>query len=340
MLGAASLLMFPALLFALFIGFPVAFSMIGVAFGEIAIKMALQYHSNRGEKRTVLLAMENGFHGDTFGAMSVSGLAVYNGPFEEHFLKVERVPTPGINDMEELLDKLEKRLDKGHYAAFIYEPLVQGAAGMKMHPAAGLDKVLALMQSHGVVTIADEVMTGFGKTAAYFASDHMQTKPDIVCLSKALTAGLLPMGATTCTQGIYDAFYSNDLSKGLFHGHTYTANPLACTAALAAIELLRKPETWDQIGKIETAHRKFNETIVAHPKVITTRQTGVIYALDLDIPTERYGEMRDVLFQHFMERGVYLRPLGNTVYVLPPYCISGSQLQKVYDSILEALEIF
>jgi adenosylmethionine-8-amino-7-oxononanoate aminotransferase len=307
---------------------------------EIAIKMALQYHSNRGEKRTVLLAMENGFHGDTFGAMSVSGLAVYNGPFEEHFLKVERVPTPGINDMEELLDKLEKRLDKGHYAAFIYEPLVQGAAGMKMHLAAGLDKVLALMQSHGVVTIADEVMTGFGKTAAYFASDHMQTKPDIVCLSKALTAGLLPMGATTCTQGIYDAFYSNDLSKGLFHGHTYTANPLACTAALAAIELLRKPETWDQIGKIETAHRKFNETIVAHPKVITTRQTGVIYALDLDIPTERYGEMRDVLFQHFMERGVYLRPLGNTVYVLPPYCISGSQLQKVYDSILEALEIF
>lgn len=306
---------------------------------EIAIKMALQYHANRGETRPVLLALENGFHGDTFGAMSVSGLSVYNGPFEKYFMQVERIPVPGENDTEDLLGQLRDRLAKMDVAAFIYEPLVQGAAGMKMHSPIGLDKVLALMQSNGVVSIADEVMTGFGKTAAYFASDYMQTKPDIVCLSKALTAGLMPMGVTSCTQAIYDAFYSDDVSKGLFHGHTYTANPLACTAALAGIHLLRKPETWEKIRNIESNHQEFNKTIANHPKVSATRQSGVIYALDLVFPMERYGNMRDRLYQHFMDHGVYLRPLGNTIYILPPYCITETQLQKIYSSIHAALEI-
>lgn len=305
---------------------------------EIGIKMALQYFANRGEKRPVLLAFENGFHGDTFGAMSVSGLSVYNGPFEDFFLQVERIPVPDENNIGELLSRLEKRLVRKDLAAFIYEPLVQGAAGMKMHSPAGLDQILALLRTHGVLTIADEVMTGFGKTGTFFASDQLQTKPDIVCLSKALTAGLLPMAATSCSEQIYQAFYSDDLVKGLFHGHTYTANPLACTAALAGISLLRSEETRIQMKRIEAEHHKFENEIKAHPMVATTRQCGVIFALDLNLPMERYGRLRDRLYTHFMDRGVFLRPLGNTIYILPPYCISESELQQVYASIQSVLE--
>ena len=305
---------------------------------EIGIKMALQYHANRGHRRPVLLAFENGFHGDTFGAMSVSGLSVYNGPFEEFFLQVERIPVPNEGNIAELLDQLEKRLARNDLAAFIYEPLVQGAAGMRMHSGTGLDQVLALLRTHGVLSIADEVMTGFGKTGTYFASDQLQTKPDIVCLSKALTAGLLPMAVTSCSQQVYDAFYSDELEKGLFHGHTYTANPLACTAALAGIGLLRSEETQAQIHRIEAAHRKFEARIKTHRLVETTRQCGVIFAMDLNLPMERYGRLRDRLYTHFMDHGVYLRPLGNTIYILPPYCISDSELEQVYDSIFSALE--
>lgn len=306
---------------------------------EIGIKMALQFHANRGKKRPVLLAFEEGFHGDTFGAMSVSGLSVYNGPFEEFFLKVERIPVPDAGNIEELLERVEKRVQENDIAGFVYEPLVQGAAGMKMHQAAGLDRILALLQSHEVLTIADEVMTGFGKTGTTFASDQLQTKPDIMCLSKALTAGLLPMAVTSCRQQVYDAFYSEELSKGLFHGHTYTANPLACAAALAGIHLMQASETQEQVRKITAAHAAFNAQISSHPRVGATRQCGVIYALDLNHPMERYGQLRDRLYRHFMAQGVFLRPLGNTVYIVPPYCITESQLQQVYDSIHSALDI-
>lgn len=306
---------------------------------EVAIKMALQYHSNMGHKRTTLLAFEEGFHGDTFGAMSVSGLSVYNGPFEEYFLNVERIPVPNSENISGLLELIDARARRGDLAAFIYEPLVQGAAGMKMHSAEGLDSILALLHTRGILTIADEVMTGFGKTGAYFASDHLQVKPDIVCLSKALTAGLLPMAATSCSNKIYDAFYSNDLSKGLFHGHTYTANPLACSAALAGIDLLTSEETQGRIKQISVAHAAFDADIKTHPVVGTTRQCGVIFALDLNIPLDRYGPTRDELYQHFMKAGVFLRPLGNTLYLLPPYCITRDQLEQVYNSIRTALKI-
>ena len=216
---------------------------------EVGIKMALQYHSNKGEKRNVMLAFEDGFHGDTFGAMSVSGLSVYNGPFEDYFIEVERIPVPTRNNIEAVMGLLKTRLAKDNIAGFIYEPLVQGAAAMKMHDADGLDEILKLLQRHRVLTIADEVMTGFGKTGTDFASDQIRTKPDIICLAKALTAGLIPMAITSCTKEVYSAFYSDDLAKGLFHGHTYTANPLACTAALAGIELLRSEEIQSDIKR-------------------------------------------------------------------------------------------
>ncbi|PNQ74936.1 adenosylmethionine--8-amino-7-oxononanoate transaminase [Hanstruepera neustonica] len=306
---------------------------------EIGIKMALQYHFNKGDKRQTLVAFENGFHGDTFGAMSVSGLSVYNGPFEDFFIDVKRIPTPNGKNTNAIL-KLLKRIHESHsVAGFVYEPLVQGAAAMKMHHAEGLQTILEFCQNKNIITVADEVMTGFGKTGRYFASDYMQIKPDIMCLSKALTAGLLPMAITSCSQKIYDAFYSDDLKKGLFHGHTYSANPLACSAALAGIELLQSHVIQKNIQRIIESHRRFDSKIKSHPKVESTRQLGVIYALDLNIEMSRYGGLRDKLFQHFMNHGVFLRPLGNTIYILAPYVISDSELEKVYKSIQGALEI-
>ena len=305
---------------------------------EIGIKMALQFHFNRGEKRPIMLAFEEGFHGDTFGAMSVSSLSVYNGPFEDFFIEVERIPVPTKNNIQQILAHLEARLQKNDIAGFIYEPLVQGAAAMKMHGASELDLILKLLKEYGVLTIADEVMTGFGKTGRHFASDHLSTKPDIICLSKALTAGLMPMAVTSCTLEVYDAFYSDEISKGLFHGHTYTANPLACTSALAGVTLLQSSAMQANIRRIMASHQQFDSTIKNHPKVANTRQCGIIYALDLDVKMERYGNLRDRLFRHFMDNGVFLRPLGNTIYISAPYVITDEQLHKIYDTITSALD--
>jgi adenosylmethionine-8-amino-7-oxononanoate aminotransferase len=306
---------------------------------EIGIKMALQYHFNNGEKRNVLIAFEDGFHGDTFGAMSVSGLSVYNGPFEDFFLDVKRIPTPNGKNHEAILTTLKSIVKTNKVAGFVYEPLVQGAAAMKMHNPDGLNEILKFCKANNIITVADEVMTGFGKTGKHFASLHIETKPDVICLSKALTGGLLPMAITSCSQEIYDAFYSDDISKGLFHGHTYSANPLACTAALASIELLQSAEMQNNIDHIIASHEAFNQRIKNHPKVKATRQTGVIFALDLNVEMARYGNLRDKLFNFFMDNGVFLRPLGNTIYIQAPYVITKKQLEKVYKTIEEALAI-
>ena len=307
---------------------------------EIGIKMALQYHHNLGNKRNVMLAFEEGFHGDTFGAMSVSGLSVYNGAFEEHFIKVVRIPVP-TGENNELVLQLLKNIISGYpIAGFIYEPLVQGAAGMKMHDAGGLNEILKICKANDIICVADEVMTGFGKTGKNFASEFMEEQPDVICLSKALTAGLLPMAITTCTQNIFDAFYSNEISKGLFHGHTYSANPLACTAAIAGIELLGSEEIKKDIQRVMESHREFRQKIKDHHRVKNLRQLGVIIAFELDVEMERYGNLRNLLFKHFMDSGVFLRPLGNTIYILSPYITTTAQLNKIYNSIETALEGF
>jgi len=307
---------------------------------EVGIKMALQYHHNRGNDRKVMLAFEEGFHGDTFGAMSVSGLSVYNGAFEDHFIKVVRIPVPTGENNSEVLEDLKKIISEENIAGFIYEPLVQGAAGMKMHDASGLNEILKICKANNIICVADEVMTGFGKTGRNFASEFLETQPDIICLSKALTAGLLPMAITSCSQKIYDAFYSDDLEKGFFHGHTYSANPLACTAALAGVELLVSKEIQENIIRVEKSHRDFGKRLTGHPKVKNLRQLGVIFALDLNVEMPRYGNLRDQLFKHFMDDGIYLRPLGNTIYILAPFTIKSSELEKIYKSIEGALDIF
>ncbi|GAB1855266.1 adenosylmethionine--8-amino-7-oxononanoate transaminase [Flavobacteriaceae bacterium MHTCC 0001] len=305
---------------------------------EAAIKMALQFYFNKGEKRSTFIAFENGFHGDTFGAMGVSGLSVYNGPFEGFLIEVKRIPTPNGSNHQDILNKIEDYATAFNIAGFVYEPLIQGAAGMKTHNAEGLNAILKFCKSKNILTIADEVMTGFGKTGKYFASDYIKTKPDIICLSKALTAGLLPMAITSCTLDIYNGFLSNDIAKGFFHCHTYSANPVACAAAIAGIELLTSEEIQNNIQRISKSHKDFELQIKNHPKVKSTRSLGVILALDLNTKMARYGDLRDKLLKFFMDRGVFLRPLGNTIYIQVPYVISTSELHTIYYAIEEALE--
>ncbi|MCG9970710.1 adenosylmethionine--8-amino-7-oxononanoate transaminase [Christiangramia crocea] len=307
---------------------------------EIGIKMALQYHYNIGNDRKVMLAFEEGFHGDTFGAMSVSGLSVYNGAFEDHFIRVERIPVPNGENNEEVISTLKALISKHNIAGFIYEPLIQGAAAMKFHDPEALNEILKICRKNDIILVADEVMTGFGKTGKYFASDYVDEKPDVICMSKALTAGLLPMGLTSCSQKVYDAFYSDEIAKGLFHGHTYTANPLACSAALAAVELLVSEEIQNSISRISKSNNEFVKKLKSSPKLKNARSKGVIMAFELDVQTDRYGSLRNELFKFFMEKGVFLRPLGNTIYIVPPYTISEDELQKVYGVIEDALTAF
>lgn len=303
---------------------------------DVAIKMALQYHFNRGEKCSKIIALEDGFHGDTFGAMSVSGLSVYNGPFEDYFIDVDRIPVPTQDNFDAVKQQFVALLDSENVAAFIYEPLVQGAAAMKMYDGNLLDELLQIAKAKGVLCIADEVMTGFGKTGKHFASEYLTRQPDIICLAKSLTGGMSPMAITSCTTDVYNAFLSDDLAKGFFHGHTYSASPIACAAALAGIELLQSEVYQNHIERITTSHSQFDARIKTHPKVAQTRQLGVIYALDLDVETERYGDLRYKLFNFFMENGVCLRPLGNTIYILAPFIIADKELEKVY-SVIEAV---
>ncbi|WP_299049665.1 adenosylmethionine--8-amino-7-oxononanoate transaminase [uncultured Polaribacter sp.] len=306
---------------------------------EAAIKMALQYYFNLDEKRTTFIAFENGFHGDTFGAMSVSGLSVYNGPFEDFLMDIKRIPVPDGKNTAKILQQIQQIASENKVAGFVYEPIIQGAAGMKIHDVKGLNEILKCCKAHDILTIADEVMTGFGKTGRNFASDFIETKPDIICLSKALTAGLVPMAITSCTEKIYTAFLSNQIAKGFFHCHTYSANPIACAAANAAIDLLQTDEIQQNIAAISKSHQVFQQQISKHPKVKTARSQGVIFALDLDTKMERYGSLRDKLLAFFMNKGVFLRPLGNTIYIQVPYIITKKELQKVYNTIEASLEI-
>ena len=307
---------------------------------DVAIKMALQYHFNQGEKRTKIIALEDAFHGDTFGAMSVSGLSVYNGPFEDFLLTIDRIDVPTEENFNSVKEVFEALLKTGEVAAFIFEPLVQGAAAMKMYSPLFLDELIAIAKKYEVVCIADEVMTGFGKTGKNFASEYLQNLPDIICLSKSLTGGVVPMALTTCSQKIYDAFYADEIGKGFFHGHTYSANPLGCTAVLAGIELLVSAEMQNNMKRINNQHKIFQAKIEKHAMVKSTRQLGVIFALDLNIKMDRYGNLRDKLFSFFMKNGVCLRPLGNTIYILPPFVTTDAELQKIYAVIEMALEHF
>jgi adenosylmethionine---8-amino-7-oxononanoate aminotransferase len=308
---------------------------------EVALKMAIQFWKNTGETRKKFLAFNNSYHGDTFGSMSVSERDIFTKPFHEHLFHVEYMEIPTENNLDRNMEIMEQLLKEENIAGFIFEPLVQAAGGMRMYLAEHLDFMLRLCKDYDVLTIADEVMTGFGRTGKMFAVDHLQNKPDFICLSKGLTGGYLPLGITAYSSRIADSFRSQDHAKTFYHGHSFTGNPISCSAAMASLELFDHEKTMEKIEWLHASHLDFADELDSHPMVENARVTGTILALDIKTDHSDYfytNPLKEILGNYYLENGVLLRPLGNVVYVLPPYCISENSLKKVYLVIRESLD--
>ncbi|HMO63342.1 MAG TPA: adenosylmethionine--8-amino-7-oxononanoate transaminase [Ferruginibacter sp.] len=307
---------------------------------EVALKMAIQYWHNQGIQKTTIIAFENAYHGDTFGAMSVAERNAFNAAFNPFLFEVKQLPLPNAGNIETIKKQVCTIAETGNVAAFIFEPLVQGAAGMLMYEAQYLDDLIALAQQHQIICIADEVMTGFGRTGKNFAIEYLQHSPDIICLSKGITGGFMPLGVTACTQKIFDAFYADDKMKTFFHGHSYTANPLACAAANTSMQLLDTENCRQQIAAIGEQHTLFAQRIQQHPLVKNIRQQGTILAFDVHTAesTSYFNSIQTTLYNFYLEQGIFLRPLGNTVYIMPPYCININELHTVYTAIEKSLQ--
>lgn len=306
---------------------------------EVAIKMSLQYWENKGTPKKRIVALEDAYHGDTFGAMSVSGRSIFTKAFNGFLFDVDFVSFPSKENAAKSQQELEAILQKGDVAAFIVEPLIQGTAGMRMYGADVLEQYFKLCKQYNALIIADEVMTGFGRTNTLFACDQVSTAADMICLSKGLTGGTMPMGITSCAQHIFDAFYDDDRMKTLYHGHSYTANPIACTAGLASLDLLLSNESKADRQRIIAAHNAFVQQIKNHASITDVRQEGTVLAIELYTGTQTsyHHSQRDFIYNFFLQRGILMRPLGNIIYLIPPYCISNEQLRYIYQSIEELL---
>jgi adenosylmethionine-8-amino-7-oxononanoate aminotransferase len=320
---------------------------------EVALKMAVQYWQNVGRpEKKAIVALDHAYHGDTVGAMSVGAASSFTDPFRELLFPVHRVhsaycyrcpvgktrATCSIDCVDQLRGLLEEK--GGEIAAVIVEPLLQGAGGMIVHPVEFLQRVRRLCTEHDVLLIADEVLTGFGRCGTMFACELADVEPDLMCLSKGITGGVLPMGATACTPEIHEAFVSDDRARTFYHGHSYTGNPIAAAAAVASCGIFEHEPVFERIGMIIEIHRERLMAIKDHPAVGDVRAIGTMAAIELRADDPGYAsKLRPKLYKFFIDSGVLLRPLGNIVYILPPYVISSDELNFVHDRIAEALEL-
>jgi adenosylmethionine-8-amino-7-oxononanoate aminotransferase len=306
---------------------------------EVALKMAFQFWYNQGAEKNIVIAFKNSYHGDTFGAMSVSQRSAYTQPFNKNLFHVEFIDSPVAGKEENTITQIKQLLHNQNVAAFIFEPLVQGAEGMVMYESDILDKLIGLCNEQKILCIADEVMTGFARTGKMFASDYLSNKPDIICMSKGITGGTMALGATSCTEDVYSKFWSDDRLKTFFHGHSYTANPVACAAALASLDLFEKDETCNGVSLIRTEHEKFINEIKHLSNVGNARCRGTIMAFEYITGEEKsyFHSERDDIYEFFLSKNIILRPLGNTIYFMPPYCINKEELHIVYNAISDFL---
>ena len=301
---------------------------------EAALKIAIQYWYNQGQtKKHRIVALEHAYHGDTIGAMSVSADSPFTAAFE-----VLRLPVFRVRNAAELEELVSAREDE--IAAMIVEPLVQGAGGMKMYPASELKRFRQLCAEHSVLLIADEVFTGLGRTGRMFACEHAGITPDLMCISKGLTGGFLPFAVTVCRSEIYSAFHSTDRSRTFFHGHSYSGNPLGCAAANATLKIFETEPVFERITAIERIHEARLADFRQHPTVVDARMLGTISAIELRTGDPGYvSSVRSRLYNFFIEHGVLLRPLGNVVYIVPPYVIRQDDLHYTYEIVGKALDI-
>ncbi|MGI8542898.1 MAG: adenosylmethionine--8-amino-7-oxononanoate transaminase [Aridibacter sp.] len=315
---------------------------------EVALKMAYQYWRNKGEERRTYIALEHAYHGDTIGAMSASDDSAFTAPFKNLLFKVLRAESPyalhcdkcetkcNLNCAESLEDLLA--INHKETSAVIVEPMLQGAGGMIVWQKEYLAKVRELCDKYGVLLIADEVLTGFGRTGKMFACDHAEISPDIICLSKALTAGYMPLGATVATEEIFNAFYDDDRLKTFFHGHSYCANPLACALGIANLELFEKDKTLEKIAFINKKFVEFEPKLSSFESVQDVRIIGGVLAFELKVKEGGYlADIGQNLYQEFLKRNIVLRPLGNILLFMPPYVIEEKEIDWVLGEIIEVL---
>ena len=316
----------------------VFFSDSGSTAVEVALKMALGYWHNRGEVRHRILVMEHSYHGDTVGAMSMGAPSVFNAAFEPLLFEVDTVPCPVADDDRGALDTLERLCAAGDIAAFIVEPLALGAGGMHMYAARILREMREICAAHGVLFIADEIMTGWGRTGTLIACEQAGIVPDLLCLAKGLTGGSMPLAVTMATAPIYDAHYSTDRSKLFYHSSSFTANPIACAAANANLAIWREEPVLERIATLAKRERAGFEAIAAKHPITNLRQLGTVIAMDVDIGESAYlADIGLKMRQGFYARDILLRPLGTTIYLMPPYCITEAQLGRVFGAIDEVL---
>jgi adenosylmethionine-8-amino-7-oxononanoate aminotransferase len=315
---------------------------------EVALKMAIQYWHNSGQARTRLLAFDGGYHGDTLGSMSVGRTAPFWEPFKSMMCAVDTVPYPITWDLDtqaeereqESIDCLQRLIESNPsaYAAIIIEPLIQGAGGMKFCRLEFLQKLQRLACELGVLLIYDEVMTGFGRTGDWFACSKSQTTPDIVCISKGITGGFLPLAVTVTSDKIFNGFYSDDVSKTFFHGHSYTANPLACAAALASMDILE--QSTESFLDAEKLNRTAAAEFLSSQNLIKDmRFCGTITAFEVTTSdgNNYFDSIGSVMRQKFLDRGFLIRPLGNTLYLMPPYCLTNEQRLEIFANIADVI---
>jgi adenosylmethionine-8-amino-7-oxononanoate aminotransferase len=307
---------------------------------EVALKMAYQYWRIRGDRtRDLFVALENAYHGDTFGAMAVGGSATFHGVFRDLLFPVRHIPGPqDIGESLEALDTLIAREGR-RIVAVIVEPMVQGAGGMVLWPVEFLRHVRDVTAEAGIPLIADEVFTGFGRTGTTFACEHGPVSPDIMCLSKALTGGYLPLGATLCTEEIYETFLSEDRSVTFLHGHSFTGNALSCAVALEGLAVFDDENCLEKVARLEAQMARRLHALVGAPRVQDVRGIGAIAAIDLRAEGRGgyFDELGPRLYEEFLSRDILLRPLGHTLYVVPPYVITEDEVERVFDAIVEVV---
>jgi adenosylmethionine---8-amino-7-oxononanoate aminotransferase len=303
---------------------------------EVALKMALGFWANRGEPRSRVVVMEHSYHGDTIGAMSVGARGVFNQAYAPLLFDVGRIPFP--ENPQQTLDALDRECRAGA-AALIVEPLVLGAGGMRMYAPEVLQEIRSICATYGTLLIADEVMTGWGRTGTLFACEQAGIAPDLMCLSKGLTGGSLPLALTLASEAIWNAHYSEDRAKTFFHSSSYTANPIACAAAAANLAIWREEPVLERVASLATRTQAHLTALEGHSAVQNARQCGTIAALELGAPGGDYlSDLGPELLARFRDANLLLRPLGNTVYVMPPYCISDRDLSTIWDAVAEAAD--
>ncbi len=316
-------------------GLPYAFfSDNGSTATEVAIKIAIQYFFNQGRPRTTLLALEGAYHGDTFGAMAASARDLFTVPFEKFLFQVKYLPFPSPENQERFLQALAEIEDDADIIAFIGEPLLQGVAGMRVYAPSAWDAIARTVRKAGGLVIADEVFTAFGRTGTFLATDQCQEKPDLLCLSKGLTGGFLPLGITMVANHVFEAFQGKEPLRTFYHGHSYTGNPLSSAAAVANLELWDRPDTQKKLSKLVRTQAELAQTLRSQLPPHTVRQIGLILAMDLPGSPGYVAEHRHRLKAYALERGVYLRPLGSVAYILPALASRAEELEYAVEVVL------